>query len=196
MARGREEPIKSLESIDLSYCTILDKNFSGMKFTGAKFRGARFNNVDFTGASFVNCDFTESRMTDCILNHAQVVISDFSLTIFEACAVSGMAMRDCRMEAVSPYSTDLSKIDMDEPTKATLPAEEQEVLDDTYMKEWSAICAAYCEKVGAELLFVNLSDFGCMMPDGELQHIGSEKLAELLQEMSKFEEQGIVMPGM
>lgn len=68
--------------------------------------------------------------------------------------------------------------------------------DEQYMKEWSAICAAYCEKVGAELLFVNLSDFGCMMPDGELRHIDSEKLAELLQEMSESEEQGIAMLGM
>lgn len=68
--------------------------------------------------------------------------------------------------------------------------------DEQYMKEWSAICAAYCEKVGAELLFVNLSDFGCMMPDGELRHIDSEKLAELLQEMSESEEQGIAMSEM
>ena len=44
---NNQEPIKSLESIDLSYCTILDKNFSGVKFNGANFRGARFNNVDF-----------------------------------------------------------------------------------------------------------------------------------------------------
>lgn len=36
-----------------------------------------------------------------------------------------------------------------------------------YMKEWTEICQAYCDKVGAELLFVNLSDFGCEMPNGE-----------------------------
>lgn len=192
---NKQEPIKTLESIDLSYCTILDKNLSGVKFTGAKFRGARFNNVDFTGASFVNCDFTESRMTDCMLDHVQAKLTDFSLTIFEACSVANMQMRECRLEAVSPYSTDLSKINMDEHTNATLPAEEQVMTDEQYMKEWTAICKAYCDKVGAELLFVNLSDFGCMMPDGELCHINSEKLAELLNELSQAENPGIQMGG-
>lgn len=193
---NKQEPIKSLESIDLSYCTILDKNFSGVKFTGANFRGARFNNVDFTGASFVYCDFTESRMTDCILDHAQARTTDFTLTIFEACSVSGASMNECRMEAVSPYSTDFSQINMDETTKTTLPAEEQDVIDDKYMKEWTEICKAYCGRVGAELLFVNLSDFGCMMPNGELRHIDAEELAQLLQTMSNNEIQGIAMQGM
>ena len=55
---NKSEPIRSLESIDLSSCTILDKNFSGVKFNGASFRGTRFDNVDFTGATFANCDFT------------------------------------------------------------------------------------------------------------------------------------------
>lgn len=68
--------------------------------------------------------------------------------------------------------------------------------DEQYMKEWTEICAAYCKKVGAELLFVNISDFGCMMPDGELRHIDSEKLAERLNEMSNAESQGIQMGGM
>lgn len=68
--------------------------------------------------------------------------------------------------------------------------------DEQYMKEWSAICAAYCEKVGAELLFVNLSDFGCMMPTGELRHIDAEELAQFLQTMSNNEIQGIAMQGM
>ena len=45
---NKSEPIRSLESIDLSSCTILDKNFSGVKFNGASFRGTRFDNVDFT----------------------------------------------------------------------------------------------------------------------------------------------------
>ena len=49
-----------------------------------------------------------------------------------------------------------------------------------YMKEWTEICQAYCNKVGAELLFVNLSDFGCEMPNGELRHIDANELAELL----------------
>ena len=81
---NKSEHIRSLESIDLSSCTILDKNFSGVKFNGASFRGTRFDNVDFTGATFANCDFTE-----------------------------------CRMDAVSPYSTELSQIDMDDATQAT-----------------------------------------------------------------------------
>ena len=51
---NKSEPIRSLESIDLSSCTILDKNFSGVKFNGASFRGTRFDNVDFTGATFAN----------------------------------------------------------------------------------------------------------------------------------------------
>lgn len=49
-----------------------------------------------------------------------------------------------------------------------------------YMKEWTEICQAYCNKVGAELLFVNQSDFGCEMPNGELRHIYADELAELL----------------
>ena len=116
---SNQEPIKSLESIDLSYCTILDKNFSGVRFNGANFRGTRFNNVDFTGASFVNCDFTESRLTDGELDHAHAHMTDFSLTIFESCSVAEMTMQECRMDAVSPYSTELSQIDMDDATQAT-----------------------------------------------------------------------------
>lgn len=116
-----KKPIESLGCIDLSYCTILDKSFSGVKFNGASFRGTRFNNVDFTGASFQHYDFTESRMTDCDLSHASAVNTDFSLTIFESCAVGNMQMQECRMEAVSPYSTDLSEISMDDATKSTMP---------------------------------------------------------------------------
>ena len=67
--------------------------------------------------------------------------------------------------------------------------------DEQYMKEWTEICAAYCEKVGAELLFVNLSDFGCMMPDGDLQHIHADELAERLNAMEAAEGQ-LVMGGM
>lgn len=114
-----KEPIKSLESIDLSYCTILDKSFSGVKFIGANFRGTRFNNVDFTGASFQNCDFTESRLTDCDLSHVCAADTDFSLTIFESCIVDNMQLNACRMEAVSPYSTDLSEFSMDDATGST-----------------------------------------------------------------------------
>jgi uncharacterized protein YjbI with pentapeptide repeats len=58
-------------------------------------------------------------MTDCQLDHAQAQMTDFSLTIFENCSVTNMQMRECRMEAVSPYSTDLSDIDMDDATQNT-----------------------------------------------------------------------------
>lgn len=49
-----------------------------------------------------------------------------------------------------------------------------------YLKEWTDICKAYCEKVGAELLFVNQGDFGCEMPTGELRHIYADELAVIL----------------
>lgn len=52
--------------------------------------------------------------------------------------------------------------------------------DDAYMREWTEVCAAYCKRVGAELLFVNESDFGCEMPGGELRHIYADQLEELL----------------
>lgn len=116
---NNSEPIISLENIDLSSCTILDKNFSGATFNGASFRGTRFDNVDFSGATFINCDFTECRMIGCQLDHAHAHTTDFSLVIFENCSVANMQMRECQMEAVSPYSTDLSQIDMDDATQST-----------------------------------------------------------------------------
>mgnify|MGYP003295202164 CR=1 FL=1 len=117
---NENKPIKSLESIDLSYCTILDKNFSGVHFVGASFRGARFENVDFSGVSFQNCDFTDSRLTDCDLRHVTAVNSSFTLTIFESCALTDMKMENCDIEAVSDYDTDLEEVNMDEQTKATM----------------------------------------------------------------------------
>ena len=60
-------------------------------------------------------------MTDCDLSHAQALFSDFSLVVFESCSVESMRMQECQMEAVSPYSTDLSEIIMDDETKATMP---------------------------------------------------------------------------
>lgn len=120
-----KKPIESLECIDLSYCTILDKSFSGVKFNGASFRGTRFNNVDFTGASFQHCDFTESRMTDCDLSHVCAADTDFSLTIFESCIVDNMQLNACRMEAVSPYSTELSEISMDDATRLTMSDQDE-----------------------------------------------------------------------
>ncbi len=50
-----------------------------------------------------------------------------------------------------------------------------------YMAEWKAICKAYCDKVGAELLFVNEDSFGCEMPSGELRHIHADELEALLK---------------
>lgn len=52
--------------------------------------------------------------------------------------------------------------------------------DRQYMVEWTEICAAYCKRIGAELLFVNIRDFGCQMPDGSLRHIDADELYELL----------------
>ena len=52
--------------------------------------------------------------------------------------------------------------------------------DRKHLKEWTEICQVYCDKVGAELLFVNQVDFGCMMPNGELRHIYADELAVIL----------------
>lgn len=68
-------------------------------------------------------------MIDCQLDHVQAHMTDFSLVIFESCSVAGMTMRECQMEAVSPYSTDLSDIDMDDATQATRTDQEQNVDD-------------------------------------------------------------------
>lgn len=61
--------------------------------------------------------------------------------------------------------------------------------DRRYMEDWSNICQAYCEKVGAELLFVNQGDFGCEMPNGELRHIYADELAALLANEQPFTSQ-------
>lgn len=58
--------------------------------------------------------------------------------------------------------------------------------EDKYMQEWTEICQAYCDQVGAELLFVNLSDFGCAMPNGELRHIDAAELAVILTTEQPF----------
>lgn len=52
--------------------------------------------------------------------------------------------------------------------------------DEKYMAEWTQICAAYCKKVNAELLFVNISSFGVQYPDGTLRHIYADELAQIL----------------
>lgn len=55
-----------------------------------------------------------------------------------------------------------------------------------YLTEWTGICQAYCDKVGAELLFVNQGDFGCMMSNGELRHIYADELALILATEQPF----------
>ena len=85
------------------------------------------------------------------------------------------------------------KLDMDDKQNFS-KGRNSEMTDKQYMKEWTEICAAYCEKVGAELLFVNLSDFGCMMPNGETQHIYADELEARLNALEASG--GIAMGGM
>ncbi len=56
------------------------------------------------------------------------------------------------------------------------------MIDGKYMGEWTEICAAYCKKVNAELLFVNINSFGVQYPDGALRHIYADELAQILSE--------------
>lgn len=56
---------------------------------------------------------------------------------------------------------------------------------DSYMKEWGAICAAYCERENAELLFVNIDSFGAQFPDGSFRHIYGDELEQLLKGETK-----------
>lgn len=49
------------------------------------------------------------------------------------------------------------------------------------MREWVEICEAFCEKIGATLLFVNGDNFGCELRDGTLSHIYADELAEILR---------------
>ena len=50
----------------------------------------------------------------------------------------------------------------------------------TQMDDWKQIARTYARKVGAELLFVNDTSFGIEYPDGQMQHIRVEDLADLL----------------
>lgn len=54
-----------------------------------------------------------------------------------------------------------------------------------YMEEWTAICEAFCKKIGAELLFVNLDNFGYMTKDGQTVHMYADELAEYLNNENK-----------
>lgn len=53
--------------------------------------------------------------------------------------------------------------------------------DDKYMKEWKEICQTFCNKIGAELLFVNSDNFGYQTKDGELVHMYADELEQYLK---------------
>lgn len=57
--------------------------------------------------------------------------------------------------------------------------------DSKYMEEWTAICEAFCKKINAELLFVNLDNFGYMTKDGQTVHMYADELAEYLNNENK-----------
>lgn len=58
---------------------------------------------------------------------------------------------------------------------------------EAYMREWGEICAAYCKRENAELLFVNTDSFGAQFPDGTLKHIYADELEQLLKGGAKNE---------
>ena len=55
------------------------------------------------------------------------------------------------------------------------------MVNEAYMNEWGQICAAYCRKVNAELLFVNTDNFGVQYDDGTFRHIYADELAQILE---------------
>lgn len=55
------------------------------------------------------------------------------------------------------------------------------MVSEKYMEEWGSICRAYCKKVNAKLLFVNVDSFGAEFPDGSHRHIYADELVELLR---------------
>ena len=55
------------------------------------------------------------------------------------------------------------------------------VVSEGDMPEWKAICKAFAEREGAELLFVNDHSFGISYPTGELKHIYVDELQEILE---------------
>lgn len=46
--------------------------------------------------------------------------------------------------------------------------------------EWKEICKAYCNRIGAELLFVNDYDFGYEL-NGSFVHLDADGLREVLE---------------
>ena len=59
--------------------------------------------------------------------------------------------------------------------------------NEAYMEEWRRICAAYCRKADAELLFVNTDNFGVQYGDGSFRHIYADELAQILDGGGKNE---------
>lgn len=54
------------------------------------------------------------------------------------------------------------------------------MVNEAYMDEWRRICAAYCAKANAELLFVNSDNFGVQYQDGTFRHIYADELVQIL----------------
>lgn len=55
------------------------------------------------------------------------------------------------------------------------------VTEATSNAEWEAICKTFCEKIGAELLFVNDDNFGYQTKDGQLVHMYANELEQYLK---------------
>ena len=53
--------------------------------------------------------------------------------------------------------------------------------DEKYMQEWREICQTFCNKIGAELLFVNSDNFGYEAKDGQLVHMYADELEKYLK---------------
>ncbi len=94
-----DQEVKWLETIDLSNCTLLGKDFSGYHFDGSNFHGTCFENINFQNAVFLNCDLSEARFINCQLDNVDMVNNDCSAVTFEGCSVDGMQMRECNMES-------------------------------------------------------------------------------------------------
>lgn len=67
----------------------------------------------------------------------------------------------------------------------------KESADEQYLKEWTEICEAFCKKIGAKLLFVNLDNFGYEDKDGNLVHMYADELEQYLKNASFKESQSL-----
>ena len=56
-----------------------------------------------------------------------------------------------------------------------------EITESTNDKDWVDVCKAFCNKIGAELLFVNDSDFGYEDKNGNLVHMYADELEDYLK---------------